>query len=489
MNGKMSFNSYKISTHTSNNINSLKSIFENDGTLVTRKFTGENCTCVLAFFDGMVDSDLITLGIGKAILSYKGEFDLKSFSESLVYSNEVKEVETFDDVVKGLLDGDSILFAEGIKKAIRINTKGYLVRSVEEPASEKVTRGPREGFIENIISNTGLIRKRLKTADLVFDMQTVGTRTNSKICIAYLKSLTENEKISELKKQIQEISIDGVIDSNVISEIIRKGKYSPFKTVGTTERPDVACARLLEGKVVIILDGSPVALTLPCLFMENFQRNEDYYLNFYLASTIRIMRFLSFFLAVSVPAIYISFINFHWELIPPTLALNIQKAHQQIPLTTFVECLFMIGVFEVIKESGQRLSSGTGQAVSIVGALVVGQAAVEANFVSAPMVIVVALSAITGLVNPKVNSTVIFLRFCFIIAATVFGFYGYFFVWIVITIHLLGLESFGVSYTSEIVTDTKNGIHDSFVRFPWNKLYKRPAYVFWNLKRAKKNEN
>ncbi len=456
--------------------------------MVIRRFSNKTVSTALVFFEGMVNTDIITLGIGEAIINFKGDFNLKSFSESLVYSNEIKEIESFDEIVKALLQGDSVLFADGFNKVLQINTKGFLLRSVEEPASEKVTRGPREGFIENIIANTGLIRKRLQTADLVFEMQSIGTRANNRVSIAYLKGLVEKDKVDEIKEKLNEITIDGAIDTNVISEIIREAKYSPFKTVGTTERPDVVSARLLEGKIAILLDGSPVVLTLPCLFMENFQRNEDYYLNFYLATIIRIMRFTSFFLAISVPAIYISFVNFHWELIPPNLALNIQRAHQEIPLTTFVECLFMIGVFEVIKESGQRLSSGAGQAVSIIGALVVGQAAVEANVISAPMVIVVALSAITGLVNPKVNSTVIVLRFVSILAATMFGFFGFFLVWLFVIIHLLSIKSFGVNYLSQMTSEVKNSKDDLYLRMPWNKLYKRPAYVFWNKKRAKINE-
>ncbi len=482
--GKNNFDSYKITTHINDNINSLKSIFDKDGTLVVRKFRNIKNNFVLIFFEGMSDNKMICEGIGRAILTYEGEINLKDFSERLLYINDVKEIKSFDKVVSALLMGDSVLFAEGLKIALQINTKGYEKRSVEEPSSEKVTRGPREGFLESVMLNTGLIRKRLQTADLTFEFTSAGTRTNSKVCIAYIKGLVSEKKVLEIKDKVNDIIIDGIIDTNIISEKIREGKYSPFKTVGTTERPDVAVARLLEGKIVIISDGTPVVLTLPCLFLENFQRNEDYYLNFYLASIIRFMRFISFFLAISVPAIYISFVNFHWNLIPPNLALNIQRSHQEIPITTFVECLFMIGIFEVIKESGQRLSSGAGQAVSIVGALVVGQAAIEANVVSAPMVIVVALSAITGLVNPKVNSAVIFLRICFIAASTFLGFFGFFILWTFVIIHLLKLESFGVSYTEGIFSSVKSSNMDAYVRYPWNKLYKRPAYLWWNKKRA-----
>ena len=482
--GKKSYDSYKISAHLTDNINSIKCIFIKDGTLVVRRFKNKNNTFALVFFEGMSDSQIICEGIGRAILSCNSIINPKDFAESLLYINDVKEIESFDKIVSALLMGDSVLFADGIKIALQINTKGYEKRSVEEPSSEKVTRGPREGFLESVMLNTGLIRKRLQTPDLTFEFSTSGTRTNSKVCIAYIKGLVKDDKIEKIKERINEILIDGIVDTNVISEKIRENKYSPFKTVGTTERPDVAVARLLEGKIVIISDGTPVALTLPCLFLENFQRNEDYYLNFYLASIIRFMRYLSFFLAISVPAIYISFVNFHWDLIPPNLALNIQKSHQEIPITTFIECLFMIGVFEVIKESGQRLSSGAGQAVSIVGALVVGQAAIEANVVSSPMVIVVALSSITGLVNPKVNSVVIFLRICFITASSLLGFFGFFILWIFIIIHLLRLKSFGINYTDGLIGKAKSGYMDSYIRLPWNNLYKRPAYVWWNRKRA-----
>ena len=477
MNGRMSFESYKISKHINDNINSIKTIFENEGTLRIRKITSKYISAFICYLDGMVDNNLIGLNIDKAILEFKGELNSKKFLESLVYPGEIKEINTFKDVVSGILEGDTIVFAEGISSALQVNTKGYMRRSVDEPPSETVVRGPREGFIENIIANTSLLRRKLQTSDLVLEMSRIGTRSKTRVSITYLKSLVSEDLVKEIKNKLSEIQIDGVIDTNIISEIIRSGRMSPFKTVGTTERPDIAAARLLEGKIIIIIDGSPVALSVPYLFIENFQVNEDYFLNFYLGSFIRILRFVCFLLTVSVPAAYISFVIFHWSLIPPDLALNIQNAHKEIPLSTFTECIFMLAVFEVIRESGQRLTSGSGQAVSIVGALVVGQAAVEANLISAPMVVIMGITAITGLVNTHINSAVIILRFFLIIFSSVFGFYGFFFAWIIISIHLLSLKSFGVRYMSDIASHTENGRRDSVFRFPWDKLYLRPSFV------------
>ena len=484
LNGRISFESYKISKHLNDNINSVKSIFENEGTLVFRRVTSKYISAAIFYLDGMVDNNLVGLNVDKAILEFKGDLNSKSFLESLVYPGEIREIKNYDDIVSGILEGDTIVFAHSLDIALKINTKGYMRRSPQEPPSEAVVRGPREGFIENIITNTSLLRRKLQTSDLVFETSKIGNRSKTRIAITYLKSVVNDKVLKEVRKKVSEIEIDGVVDTNIISEIIRSGRLSPFKTVGTTERPDVAAARLLEGKVIIIIDGSPVALSLPYLFIENFQVNEDYYLNFYFGSFIRLLRFICFFLTVSVPAAYISFVNFHWSLLPPDLALNIQNAHKEVPLSTFSECIFMLAVFEVIRESGQRLTSGSGQAVSIVGALVVGQAAVEANIISAPMVIVIGVTAITGLVNTHINSAAIILRFFLIVFSSVFGFYGFLFAWIVISIHLLSLNSFGVRYMEDILSHEENGRRDSIMRFPWDKLYLRPSFIYKDRERA-----
>lgn len=489
LNCETNYNSYTISRHINDNLNSVLSIFDKEGTLVTRKISNKKISCLVCYLDGMVDNNLLALNIDKAIIEFQGEVTQKNFVERLVYVGEIKERTEFKDVVSGILEGDTVVFAEGIAAALQINTKGYMRRSPTEPHSEAIIRGPHEGFIENIIINTSMIRRKIQNADLVFEMSKIGKRSQNRICFAYLKSLVDESILENVKKKVEKIDIDGVVDTNVISEIIRSGKLSPFKTVGTTERPDIAAARLLEGKVVIIIDGSPVALTVPYLFIENFQVNEDYFLNFYFASFLRILRFVCFFLAVSVPAAYISLVNFHWSLIPPNLALNIQNAHKEVPLSTFSECIFMLAVFEVIRESGQRLTSGAGQAVSIVGALVVGQAAVEAKIISAPMIIIIGITAITGLANTHINSAVIILRFLLIIVSSFFGFYGFFFGWICIVVHLLSLNSFGVRYMEDILSHEENGRRDSIVRFPWYKLYLRPSFVKKDRERAANNED
>ncbi|MDF2568055.1 MAG: spore germination protein, partial [Oscillospiraceae bacterium] len=270
--------------------------------------------------------------------------------------------------------------------------------------------------------------------------------------------------------------IDALLDSNYIAEYIKDAPYSPFKTVGISEKPDVIAGKLLEGRIAIIVDGSPVVLTVPFLIIENFQTADDYYLNFYFASIARILRILGFFLSISVPAVYVSLVTYHREMLPTPLALSIAQARQGVPLPTFVECFVMLLVFEIIRETGIRMPSNVGQALSVVGALVIGQAAVQAKFISAPMVIIVALTAITGLINQQIQGISILSRFALLCVSGIMGLYGYMFGIIILIIHLLGVRSFGVDYTSQMLAYNSQGMKDIYVRSFWKKMKTRPYF-------------
>lgn len=310
----------------------------------------------------------------------------------VIISNDISKTSDIDKLVEAIISGDTALLLEDFREALMINSKGWQSRGIVEPETEKVLRGPREGFTEAIMVNLSLIRRKLKTPDLKFQFKTIGKRTKTRACICYIDGIVNPQIIDELNTRLDKMDIDGVLDTGYIQELIRDSRFSPFRTIGTTERPDVIVGKMLEGRVALILDGTPIALTVPFIFVELFQSSDDYYNNYYFTSVSRIIRIISFLITVSVPALYLALITFHQELIPTDLLISISAARQGIPFPTIIEALSLLIVFEILRETGTRMPTYIGQALSIVGALVLGTAAVDARLVSAPMVIIIGLS-------------------------------------------------------------------------------------------------
>ncbi len=291
------------------------------------------------------------------------------------------------------------------------------------------------------------------------------------------------EIVEEVNKRLDGIDIDGILDTGYILELIGDNTYSPFTTIGYTERPDAVVGKLLEGRVAILCDNSPVALTLPFLFIEYFSVSQDYYSHFLYASFNRLLSWIGFFLTTSIPAIYTAIITFHQEMLPTPLILSVSAARQGVPLPSIAEMILILFVFEVLREASVRIPAVIGQTISIVGALIIGQAAVEARLISAPIIIVAAASGITGFLVPKMEQAVILVRFMFLLASAFMGLYGYIFLCIILYIHLTSMRSFGIPYmlfgSSLLSQDQK----DIVFRAPWNKMIKRPRIL------ASKNTN
>lgn len=480
--GQKNFDALSFSKSLEENKQVVYGIFANDQTLVSRDLTNpvSGVTCCLFFLDGMVNNEIINDNVVRSFLSTQqltqGKDLLDHIRTQILSSNDVKQVDCFPQLVDGILHGDTVLIVDGVEGSLVINTKGYPIRAITEPDTEKSLRGPREGFTESIMVNLSMMRRKLRTSDLKIEFQTFGTRSNTNVCICYLESLIDKRILRELKRRLPKINMDGVLDANYIAEQIKDHPYSPYKTIGVSEKPDITAAKLLEGRIALFVDGSPVALTLPFLLIENFQSGDDYYLNYYFASFDRLLKILSFFISVSVPGIYVALTTYHREMIPTALALNIAKARQDVPLPTVVECLIMLLVFEFIRETGIRMPGNIGQALSVVGALVIGQAAVDASFISAPMVIVVALTAITGLTNPSIKGAVIGMRYFLLVCSSVLGLYGYFFGSIAILIQMLSLKSFGVVFSSQFLSGFEHKPQDSVARMPWWFMNLRPNF-------------
>ena len=461
------------------NVALLKEIFRCDATFRVRQFRmGAGNRCALFYLDGMVNTQMMNLSVVRPLMlaeTVKGDPTL-SVLERVLFSNEVSDTPNLQDVLRGILYGDSALLIEGSALALVINTKGWRTRGVSEPKNETVLQGPREGFDEAAMLNLALLRRKLLTPDLCIEMQRIGRRTDTFVFICYLGALADPELVRRVKKRLSQIDIDGILDSNYINELIRDHRFSLFKTCGSTERPDVVASKLLEGRVAIMVDGSPVVITVPYLFSESFQSDEDYYLNFWIASVGRFLRYVCFFLTVSVPAFYLAFLLYHQRLLPTFFLLSAAQARSGVPFSSFVECLSLVLILEILKETGARMPQNLGHTLSIVGGLVVGQAAVEARLVSAPMLIAVAVSGIAGLMIPRLRAVIFYLRLLLILLASALGLPGCLIGLTLIVVRILSISSFGTPYVYSLETPTVQGLKDTAVRFPWSMMKTRPTF-------------
>ena len=441
----------------------------------------------IAFCDGVVNSAIINDNILRPLMIsgsiVPGPSLLDTLQNQVVQIAEAQQTADFLKIIEAVSYGDTVLFADGIAMALILNTKCFATRSVTEPDNEKILSGPREGFTESIMENLSFLRRRMRTNELKMKFISLGRRTQTSVCVCYLNGIANQGIVDEVFRRLGRIDIDAILDSNYITELIRDEKWSLFRTMGYTERPDVVVARVLEGRIAIVVDGTPVVLTVPYLFIENFQSSEDYYLSFYYTSFSRILRIIGFFLTIGVPGIYIAVVAFHHEMLPTPLLINIAAQRQSVPLPAAVEAFVMLVVFDILRETGIRMPSNVGQALSIVGALVIGQAAVEAKLVAAPMIIVVATTGITNLLVPKLNAPVIYLRFFVLALSSIFGFFGFVLSTSCMLIHMYNLTSFGVPQISLGGSFQFQGMKDQTIRAPWWEMRYRSRHLTGDLAR------
>lgn len=310
----------KMVSSLEDNISFFKNIFKNDETLIIREFQNKwlkSAKCCIIYIDGMVNTEIVNENIIQPVLRSNLSEDIEKnnlldeLKKKVIISNDVKTESDINRIIGSIISGDTAFLLEGYDKALVVNTKGCQMRSISEPESAKVVRGPREGFTESIMVNLSMVRRRIKNPDLKFKFKEIGERTNTKICISYIEGLALDGVLEELEQRLGKIEIDGVIDSGYIQELIKDSPYSPFETVGSSERPDVIAAKLLEGRIALFVDGSPFVLTVPFLGVENFQANEDYYNNYIFSSINRFIRGFTAMTSVSIPAIFLSIVTYH----------------------------------------------------------------------------------------------------------------------------------------------------------------------------------
>ncbi|CAG7653439.1 spore germination protein [Paenibacillus allorhizosphaerae] len=458
----------------------LDELFQDSSDFVIREFKIQNSLNAIMFFiDGMVNTDLVNDAM-KSLMILEGEESLiDNITDTTLPVSQIQKTDNYSDLLLSVLGGDTGLIVERNNKALMMGIRGMEKRSINEPDTESVVRGPREGFVENLRTNTSMVRRKLKTPHLKMKPLTLGRESNTSIVVAYLHNLADPAIVEEVVQRLNKVDIDAVLESGYIEEFIQDSAYSPFPQIQYTERPDVVAASLLQGRVAIMVDGTPFVMIVPFVFAEILQASEDFYERFQIATLIRWLRYVFLILSLLTPGMYVAITTYHQDLLPTTLLLSVAAAREAIPFPAVVEALIMEITFEALREAGIRLPKAIGSAVSILGALVVGQAAVEAGIVSAPMVIVVSITGIASFTIPRFNGAIAIrmLRFPIMIAASLFGMYGIMISVMLILGHMATLRSFGVPYLSPIGPLSSSDLKDVMIRAPWWTMRNRPAYL------------
>lgn len=477
----------------------LKNLFKDCDDINFRKFkiAGTQTSALVVFVDGLSDRDTLSNNVIRMLTTMAKEeatkkIDAKAVEDRLISVSKVSVVQDYDQAIEDLLSGEGLLLVDGVNCGFVLEARQWESRAVSEPLNEQVVRGPREGFVETLRFNTAMIRRRIKNNDLKMKHFKIGRQTKTDVAVIYMSNIAKQELIDEVKERLEQIDIDGILDSNYIEELIEERTISPFPQMLNTERPDKAVAHLLEGKVIVVIDGSPNALVLPVTISDFFQSAEDHYNRYIVATLTRFLRLFAFFASTSLTALYVILTTFRYEVLPERIIFSIAENRRQLPFSPFVEALLLEFLIEFLREATIRIPGPFGQTIGIVGALIIGQAAIDANLVGPILVVITATSMLGSFAIPAYNmsSAVRVMRFPILIASGIYGGFGFVLMWMVILIHLCNLESFGVPFLQPLFPFKASEQRDNIYRAPRRWLRRRPIETAGNnVRRQRGVEN
>ncbi|HEX3022311.1 MAG TPA: spore germination protein [Lachnospiraceae bacterium] len=475
----------------------LEEHFKKSGDILVRKIYTPSHKIEMYLFcvDGLVGTDVLDYAILKPIIENPVILDCTSqqmvfdaLLSGVGYHAFASKTEDMEKLIQGVMSGMAAVIFDEIKLAILFDVRGFDKRSLQEPQDEGVMKGSKDCFIEVLRTNTAMIRRRIRSRNLVIEQLNVGRLSKSDIAIAYLSDIVDMNNVNQLKEALQKIDIDNIPTPAFVEEFIINNKISVFPQVMYTQRPDRCSANLSDGRVILIIDGIPFVYVLPCQLPMLMQSPEDYAENYLVGSALRLVRYLSMILSIVLPALYIAITTYQNQMLPIELALSIQNAKINVPFSSAVEVFGLLISFEIIIEAGLRLPKTVGQAMSIVGGLVVGQAAVAAHLISPAVVIVIAFTGIAGFTVPSqdLGNSIRVIRFALAILASIAGFFGLIIGITLIIIHLCSLDNYGVAYLSPFVDSEHKTRRDTLFRYRVKFFKYRPDGVALDNKRKQK---
>lgn len=467
----------------------VKSAFGDGNDLIRMDFDVAGRSASVFFIDGVIDKELCELNIFsplKALFSleypYIGRLNAATRPTTAIKLNYSPE-----EAAQTVADGDIVLIIDGGEGAFVFSERKYPTRGIQEPPVSNVLRGPREGFVEDFKANCVMIRRRLRTPKLRFLNFKVGRLTNTVVSVAYIAGVADKKIVDEICRKIKSIDIDGIVESSYVAAFLEDGGQSLFDRVGTSEKPDIVCAKMLEGRVAVIVDGSPVVLTLPFILLEHLQASEDYYVKSFRATLIRAIRIMALLIAVLLPASYVALQEFQYQMFPLKFLVTIMNSVYGIPLTPMFEMLLVLLIFEILSEASVRMPRYVGMALSVVGAIVLGETAVKAGLLSTPTILIISVSTIGLYCVPDEVNTGSVLRLIFVAVAGVLGLFGIILGGVILTAHLVDLRSYGTSYLAPFAPALPGDWNDAVFKAGVTELYERPYSIpTKNRKRLKR---
>lgn len=466
----------KLSKSIDENYNKFKTDFVDCSDFLIRKAESAGKSFFICACDGLIDSLQLSQMVVSPILHSKS-IDIETIKKSVTNSVELNEAQTYADCYYYVMFGFAVAVVDGETKALAFGIQSLPSRSVDEPTNEQSTKAPKEAFVEVLNTNKALLRKRLKTPHLKLKQIKLATSAPLACVIAYIDNRADKELVSSISEKLQSSNLNTLTDFGTLVPFIDTNINSMFSDVFSTERPDIVVSKLLEGRVAILVEGSPIALYVPSLFSDNFQTPDDYDTPPFYSVFIRLLRYFSFVLSIFLPGVYVAIGTFHQELIPTSMLFTIAKEEITTPYSLMTEALMLLILYEIMREAGLRLPKAVGHAVSIIGGIVIGETTVSAGLIGAPMLVIIALTAISSYVVSSLYESVSVLRFIFILIGGLTGMYGIILGGAVLCVNICAVNPYGVPYSSPISPLDKNSLDDLFYRRSWLKLSKRKVRI------------
>lgn len=474
------YSNYKdavISDDITKNLIDLRSVTGNTMDLNVMEINIGGVDCAVVTIEAMVSTSSMAELIFRPLMEFKvpknqpaqGIFNL--CTRQSLFANERKIICSYGDIMQLLFSGFAVILINTIPRAIAYGVQGFDKKSISEPTSERNVMGSQEAFAEVIRTNISLIRRRIKNPALRFEMLQIGEKSSTDVCIVHMAGKAPQKVVDRVRKKLKNIKMDTVIASGYIKPFLEeKNGQNLFSGIGTTERPDILCSKLNEGKVGVLIDGTPFALICPTLFVENFKTIDDYCSKPYYAAFIRWIRYIAFFFAVAFPGIYVSIINYHPEMLTLRMLLNLYASEQTTPYPLYFEIIIIMALLELMREASVRLPTAIGSAISIVGGLVIGDASVKSGLISSPLLIIVGLTATASFVLPGFSQQTSVLRILYIIAGGAAGFLGIAICTILIISNICAMDEFNVPYTAPVSPFSRKEITDVISRKSYRRM-------------------